>query len=82
MCVGYQQRFSSAAVALTQLALTGIGATTLGFKFRRPWPGALPSRFREGTAHVPLHVVGVKVFAVGTVELSIGSECKCAGILL
>ena len=40
----------------------------------------LPFRFREVTTHMPLHVVGVKVFAVGTVEWNIGSDCKCVGI--
>ena len=43
---------------------------------------SLPSRCREVSANMPLHVVGVKVFAVGMVEWNIGSEGKCAGILL
>jgi hypothetical protein len=43
---------------------------------------SLPARFREVSANMPLHVVGVKVFAVGTVEWNISSACKRAGILL
>ena len=41
-----------------------------------------PSRFREVSANMLLHVVAVKVFAVGMVEWNIGSAGKCAGILL